>query len=163
FGLAQEWSKAAELYSKGGYPLRAAEAFEKQGEWLKAAECHEKHFMENVSFATTYSSTAPSADQRSALHAGRLFEKAGDVNRALAIYVKGQYFKEAGNASLKLGQPAKAAEWFMRAEDPESAANAYTQAGDTVKAANLRGEVALKQEKVADAARHFQEGQDYLR
>src|SRR5262245_41619480 len=113
FGLAQEWSKAAELYARGGYPLRAAEAFEKQGEWRKAAECHEKHFMENVSFATTYSSTAPSTDQRSALHAGRLYEKAGDLEKALSIYAKGQYFKEAGHACSKLGQPAKAAEWFM--------------------------------------------------
>jgi len=163
FALAQEWSKAADLYAKAGYPLRAAEAFEKQGEWLKAAECHEKHFMENVSFSTTYSSTAPSADQRAALHAGRLYEKAGDLNKALSIYVKGQYFKEAGAASGKLGQHAKAAEWFMRAEDPQSAANAFEQAGDKVKAANLRGEVALKQEKVPDAARAFQDGQDYLR
>jgi tetratricopeptide (TPR) repeat protein len=51
----------------------------------------------------------------------------------------------------------------MRAEDPQSAAAAYDRDGDKVKAANLRGEVALKQEKVADAARHFQEGEDYLR
>jgi hypothetical protein len=74
FGVAAQWDKAGELYLKSGYPLRAAEAFEKTGEWVKAAECYEKHFMENVSYSTTYSSTAPSADQKSALHAGRLYE-----------------------------------------------------------------------------------------
>lgn len=163
FGVAQDWGRAGELYAKSGYPLRAAEAFEKTGEFIKAAECHEKHFMENVSYSTTYSSTATSADQKSALLAGRLFEKAGDLNRAFQIYSKGNYFKEAAAASVAMGQPGKAAELFMRAEDPESAAQAFEQAGEVVKAATLRGEVALKADRVAEAAAFFQQGQDYLR
>jgi serine/threonine-protein kinase len=163
FGVAGEWGKAADLYHKGGYPLRAAEGYEKVGEFLKAAECQEKHFMENVSFGTSYSSTAPSADQKSALQAGRLYEKAGDLKRAVQIYSRGGYFREAAAASAQSGQFAHAAELYMRGEDPSNAADAYERAGDKVKAANLRGEVALKQEKVADAAAHFQEGQDYLR
>jgi serine/threonine-protein kinase len=163
YGLAGEWGKAGDLYSRSGYPLRAAEAFEKKGEFLKAAEAYEKHFMENVSFSTTYSSTSQSPDQKSALLAGRLFEKAGELGRAHQIYVKGSYFLEAGRSLEALGQPARAAEYYMRAEEPEAAAQAYEQAGDRVKAANLRGEVALRQERVPDAARHFQEGQDYLR
>jgi serine/threonine-protein kinase len=163
YGLAGEWGKAGDLYSRSGYPLRAAEAFEKKGEFLKAAECYEKHFMENVSFSTTYSSTSQSPDQKSALLAGRLYEKAGDLERAHAIYVKGSYFLEAGRSLEALGQPARAAEYYMRAEDPEAAAQAFERAGDGVKAANLRGEVALKQERVPEAARQFQEGQDYLR
>ncbi len=122
FGIAQDWGKAAELYTRSGYPLRAAEAFEKKGDYLKAAECHEKHFMENVSYSTTYSSTAASVDQKSALIAGRLYEKAGDLGRAFQIYSKGSYFKEAATALSALGQHAKAAELFMRAEDPERAA-----------------------------------------
>ncbi len=163
FGIAQDWAKAAELYSRSGYPLRAAEAFEKKGDFLKAAECHEKHFMENVSYATTYSSTAASVDQKSALLAGRLYEKAGDLNRAFQIYSKGSYFKEAAAALSALGQHAKAAELFMRAEDPEKAADAFEQAGDAVKSATLRGEVALKADRVPEAAAFFQKGQDYLR
>ena len=130
FGLAGQWGTAAELYEKSGYPLRAAEAWEKDGKPLKAAEAYEKHFMENVSFSTTYSSTASPADQKSALLAGRLYEKAGELDRAVAVYTKGGYFKEAAEALLRLGQPAKAAELFMRAEDHESAADAFEQAGD---------------------------------
>jgi tetratricopeptide (TPR) repeat protein len=163
FGLAGEWGRAAELYLKAGYPLRAAEAFEKNGDFLRAAECHEKHFMENVSFATTYSATAASADHKSALLAGRLYEKGGDLQRAQQIYSKGSYFREAAGALSGLAEHARAAELYMRAEDPESAARAFESAGDSVKAAILRGEVALKQERVPDAARFFQEGQDYLR
>jgi serine/threonine-protein kinase len=163
FGLAGEWGKAADLYAKSGYPLRAAEAFEKKGEFLKAAEAHEKHFMENVSYSTTYSSTASSADQKSAHHAGRLYEQAGELVRALTVYQKGSYFKQAAAVCMKLGEYRKAAELYMRAEDPASAAQAHAKAGDNAAAALLLGEVALKEERIADAARNFQEGRDPLR
>jgi eukaryotic-like serine/threonine-protein kinase len=163
FGIANEWTRAADLYLKSGYPLRAAEAFEKTGEFIKAAECHERHFTENVSYSTTYSATAQNADHRSALLAGRLYAKAGDLNRAFQAFNKGNFFKEAAGALTALGQHAKAAELLMRAEDPEAAAAAYEKAGDRVKASNLRGEVALKQENVPEAARYFQEGEDFLR
>lgn len=163
FGLANEWGRAAELFLKAGYPLRAAEAFEKSGDFLRAAECHEKHFMEHVSYSTTYSATAASADQKSALLAGRLYQKGGDLARAHQIFTKGGYFKEAAAALEGVGEHAKAAELFMRAEEPDAAARAFDSAGDGVKAANLRGEVALKQERVPEAARFFQAGQDYLR
>jgi tetratricopeptide (TPR) repeat protein len=163
YGMANIWDKAADLYAKGGYPLRAAEAYEKMGELVKAAEAHEKHFMENVSYATTYSSTATSADQKSSLLAGRLYEKAGDLPRALNIYLKGSYFKQAAKVSMDLQQYTKAAELFMRAEDPRSAAEAHEKGGDLPAAANLRGEVALKEGQVPQAADFFQQGRDFLR
>jgi tetratricopeptide (TPR) repeat protein len=163
FGMAGVWDKAADLYLKGGYPLRAAEAFDKAGQPLKAAECYEKHFMENVSYATTYSATGSSGQEKTARQAGQLYEKAGQVEKALQIYTKGQYFAEAAQASMKLGRFAPAAELFMRAEDPSGAADAYDRAGDRVRAANLRGEVAWKEGRTPEAAAFFQQGQDYLR
>jgi tetratricopeptide (TPR) repeat protein len=163
FGVAGQWDKAAELYVKGGYPLRAAEAFEKKEEWARAAECYEKHFMENVSFSTTYSSTSPSADQKSALQAGKLYEKAGALPKALQIYSRGGYFKEAADVCMAQAQFAKAAELYLRAEDNGRAADAYEKGGDRVMAANLRGEVAFKQERIPEAARFFHEGRDFQR
>jgi tetratricopeptide (TPR) repeat protein len=164
FGLANQWDKSAELYAKSGYPLRAGEAYEKTGAFLKAAENYEKHFTENVSYGTTYAATAaPTADQKASLLAGRLFSKAGEPQRALQIYVKGSYFKDAANVCMELGQFAKAAEYYMRAEDSQSAAQAFERAGDTVRAATLRGEVAFKADRIAEAAAFFQQGQDYLR
>lgn len=163
YGLAQQWPKAGELYSKAGYPLRAAEAFEKQGEFVKAAESYEKHFMENVSYGTTYSATAQSADQKSALLAGRLYQKAGDHVRAREVFGKGGYFKDAASACMALKDYRKAAELYLRADDADSAAVAYDHAGDPVQAANLRGELALKADRPAEAAAFFQAGADYLR
>jgi len=163
FGLSGQWTTAAELYEKSGYPLRAAEAWEKDGKPLKAAEAYEKHFMENVSFSTTYSSTAPTAENKTALQAGRLFEKAGQLDRAVTAYSKGGYHQQAAEALLRLGQPGKAAELFLRAEDHERAAVAFEQAGDIVRAATLRGEKAFKADRPAEAAAWFVKGGDYLR
>jgi tetratricopeptide (TPR) repeat protein len=163
YGLGGVWDKAADLFMKSGYPQRAAEAYEKLGELQKAAQAYEQHFMENVSYATTYSSTATSADQKSSLHAGRLYEKAGDLPHALNVYMKGGYFKQAAAVCMGLKQYAKAAELFMRAEDPRSAAEAFEKAGDLPAAANLRGEVALKEGQVPQAADFFQQAKDYLR
>jgi serine/threonine-protein kinase len=163
YGMGGAWDKAAELYVRSGYPLRAAEAYEKTGEFLRAAESYEKHFMENVSFSTSFSSTGPSTDQKSALLAGQLFEKSGDPKRAFQIYAKGEFFKEAARVAQGLGQFAKAAELYLRAEDPASAAVACDQGGDPVRAANLRGEVALKADHPAEAAAFFQQGRDFLR
>ena len=163
YALAGQWGTAAELYEKSGYPLRAAEAWEKDGKPLKAAENFEKHFMENVSFSTTYSSTAPAAENKSALQAGRLFEKADQLDRAVTAYSKGGYHRQAAEALLRLGQPGKAAELFLRAEDHEKAAVAFEQAGDIVRAATLRGETAFKADRPAEAAAWFAEGRDFLR
>jgi len=165
FSLAKQWGTAAELYEKGGYPLRAAEAWAKQGEELKAAEAYEKHFMENVSLSTTYSATssAASAEAKSALLAGQLFEKAGKLDRAVEIYFRGGQHAAQAEALLKMGQPARAAEAFLKGEKIEQAAAAYEQAGDAVRAANLRGEVAFKADRVAEAAAWFVKGRDYLR
>jgi len=164
FALAGQWGTAAELYEKSGYPLRAAEAWDKDGKPLKAAENYEKHFMENVSFSTTYSATAtPSKEQQSALLAGRLFVKAGALDRAVTAFGKGGYHKEAAETLLELGQPKRAAELFLRAEDNERAAAAFDAAGESVRAATLRGEAAFKADRHAEAAAFFLAGRDYLR
>ncbi|HSD30191.1 MAG TPA: protein kinase [Vicinamibacteria bacterium] len=163
YALAGQWGTAAELYEKSGYPLRAAEAWEKDGKPLKAAENYEKHFMENVSFSTTYSSTAAAPDNKSAAQAGRLYEEAGQLERAVTAYSKGGYHREAAEALLRLGQPAEAAELFLRAEDHEKAADAFEKAGDPVRGATLRGEQALKSDRPAEAAAWFVKGRDYLR
>jgi len=160
---AGQWQKAGDLFVKSGYPNRAAPAYEKAEQFLKAADCHAKHFMENVSYGTTYAATSVSPDQKSALLAGRLYEKAGRLEQALEILSRGEYHKEAARISIALGQLDKAAELFLRAEDNASAADAYEKAGEPIKAANLRGEVAFRAGNMAEAAAFFQQGEDYLR
>jgi len=163
YAAASSFAKAAELYVKSGYPLKAGECFEKNGEALRAAECFEQHFMENVAFATTYSSTAASTDSKYAQVAGKLYEQAGLAEKAREIYVRGFYFSDAARVSMSLGQFAKAAEQFLRAENLEGAADAFEKAGDAPKAANYRGEIAFKAGRQAEAAAFFQRARDFGR
>ena len=163
FGVSGDHGRAGDLYARAGYPLRAAEAYEKDQQFARAAEAFEKHFMENVSYGTTYATASASPDQKSALLAGRNYEKAGDLKAAQQIYARGSYFKEAAGVSMATGVFAEAGELFLRADEPAAAADAYERAGDPVKAANLRGEMALKEGRVAEAATEFRDGQDYLR
>lgn len=163
YSLAQQWDKAAALFAKSGYPLRAGEAFEKKGDFLAAAEAYEKHFLENVTFSTTYSGAPPASETRNALKAGQLFEKAGAPDRAREVYLRGSFFKEAALVSITLGEFEKAGEYFLRAEDLGAAADAFDKGGDPVRAANYRGELAFKASKPAEAAVFFQKGQDYQR
>jgi tetratricopeptide (TPR) repeat protein len=163
FAQAHQWGTAAELYERSGYPLRAAEAWEKDGKPLKAAEAYEKHFNENVTFSTSFSQSAGTPDAKSALQAGRLYEQAGQIDKAASVYSRGGYHREAALALVKVGQPAKAAELFLRAEDNEKAAEAFESAGDPVRAATLRGEEAFKKDQPAEAAAWFVKGKDFLR
>jgi tetratricopeptide (TPR) repeat protein len=163
YAQAQRWDKAAALFVKSGYPLRAAEAFEKQGEFLKAAESYERHFLENVTFSTSYSGGAPSSETKNARKAGELYEQANALEKAREIYVRGSFFKEAAAVEARLGHFGRAAEYFLRAEDLPSAADAFEKGGDAVKAANYRGEVAFKAGRLAEAAAAFRKGQDYQR
>jgi serine/threonine protein kinase/tetratricopeptide (TPR) repeat protein len=163
YGVAGQWDKAAELYDRSGFPAKAAPCYEKAGNPLRAAECFERHFMENVTYSTTYASTAITPEQKSALYAGRLFEQAGDPARAFAIYHRGGFFKQAATVAVAQERYAEAGELFMRGEDLVSAADAFANAGDAIQAATLRGEVALKADDVPKAARCFMEGKDYLR
>ncbi|MGE0452741.1 MAG: protein kinase [Vicinamibacteria bacterium] len=154
------WDKAAELYAKAGYPLRAAQAFEKHGDLARAAESYERHFVENVAYGSAH---AASADQKTALLAGQLYEQVGDLAKALEIYARGHYEREAAAAATALGDFARAAEHYAHAEDLEAAAASWERAGDPVRAALLRGEVAFKQDRLAEAAALFLEGRDFYR
>lgn len=163
YGAAHQWDKAAALFTKSGYALRAAEAYEKMGDWRLAAEAYERHFMENVTFSTTYSGPPPAAETRNALRSGKLYEQAGAPERAREIYLRGSFFAEAARVSLALSQFPRAAELFLRAEDLAAAADACERGGDTVKAAGYRGEIALKAGRMAEAAALFQQGLDHQR
>ena len=163
YALAQRWDKAAALFVKSGYPLKAAEAYEKQGDLMRAAESFERHYLENVTFSTSYSGGAPSSETKNAQRAGDLYERAGAPEKAREIYLRGSFFKQAAAVSARIGEFAKAAEYYLRAEDLGAAADAFEKAGDPVKAANYRGEVAFKAGKLPEAAAAFQQARDYQR
>ena len=102
-------------------------------------------------------------EQKSARLAGQLYEKAGELQRAVQVYGKGGHPPPGRGGAAAPGAAAPAAEAFLQAGDNERAAAAYEQAGDAVQAANLRGEVAFKADRTPEAAAFFVKGRDFLR
>ena len=165
FALAGQWATAAELYEKSGYPLRAAEAWEKDGKPLKAAEAYEKHFTENVSYSTTLLRDGPGGGPEERLARGPALRagRASSTARRRCTS-KGGYHREAAEALLQLGQPAKAAELFLRGEDEERAAAAF-DAGRRDRHARrcCAARRRSRRDRPAEAAAWFVKGRDFLR
>jgi tetratricopeptide (TPR) repeat protein len=165
FGVADQWDKAAEPLQQG----RATRCARRRRTRRRRSGARRRSATRSTSWRTSPSARStrldrPSVDQKSALQAGRLYERAGQPAKALQIYTRGNYFKEAADVCMRQGQYAKAAELYLRRRRTTRwPADAYEKGGERVKAANLRGEVALKSEKIPEAARHFLEGQDYQR
>jgi tetratricopeptide (TPR) repeat protein len=163
FGVADQWDKAAELYNKGGYPLRAAEAYQKKEEWGKAAECYEKHFMENVSFSTQYSSTAPSVDQKSALQAGHSTSARASRPRPCRSTPAATISRKRPTSACARANTRRRRSCTCARKDNGLAADAYEKGGERVKAANLRGEGRAQEREDPGGGAAFLEGQDYQR
>ena len=159
-GSPAQWTTAAELYEKSGYPLRAAEAWDKDGKPLKAAEAYEKHFIENVSYYHGYASTAaPAAEQKSARHGRRALRAVrpagprGQRSTARAASTARRPRRCCGS-----GSRLKAAELFLRAEDDETRGRGVRPGRrDALRAAMLRGEAAFKADRPAEAAAFLRE------
>ncbi len=159
FAQAGQWSRAGELYARAGYTLRAGEAFERAGDTRRAAENYERHVLEHLAGGVR----AEGRERAVALKAGQLFAKLGQPDKALHLLGRGGHQAAAADLALSLGRFAEAAELYVRAEDLAQAADAWQRGGERVRAALLRGDLALRAEQPADAAAHFVEGQDYYR
>ena len=165
--LAGQWDKAADLYAKSGYPLRAAEAYEKKGEFVQGGGVPTRSTSWRTSpTAPRYSSTAPVRRPEERAPGGPALREGGRPRAAaLQIYTPRQLLQGGGRRrACSWASTRRRPSCSCAPRTPRSAADAYEQGGRPVKAANLRGEVALKEEKIAGGgAAFFQKGQDYLR
>ena len=81
-----------------------------------------------------------------------------------AVLERGEQWEDAAGLFLKLNRHVKAADLYERAGAVDHAANAYAQAGDRVRAAQMRGEHLYKQDQKNEAAvQQFLLGGDPLR
>ena len=164
FGAAGDWGRAAELYAKSGYPLRAARGLREEGRLPeggggKRETLHGERLLQHHLFVdrrTPRTRRAPSL-------AGRLYEQAGELNKALQVYQRGSYFKEAAGVCMKLGEYHKAAELYMRAEQPTLAAQARRRRATRSRPRTCWARWRSRRSAWPRPPAYFQEGQDYLR
>jgi eukaryotic-like serine/threonine-protein kinase len=158
------YAEAAAIYERAGNLVRAAEAHERGSDWKAAGECLFRQVMELDSRGSHYRSASQDAEISRLCHrAGRLFEKAGQTDRALELYERGGQVRLAADTAERLGQFRRAAELYRTAGSTEKAAELYERAGDAREAANLLGDERLSGGNALAAAEAFVKGGDLLR
>jgi eukaryotic-like serine/threonine-protein kinase len=188
YGQQEEFGKAAECYLKAEGKSVAAEMFEKAGDhrragdcyrevgflrhaaqayvgckaWLKAAECLQEVFRDENTKVAQNDPRKQAELGKLVRQGGKLFERAGEPERALAFLELGGCAPEAAELALRLGQHAKAAELFQRSGDPRRAAEALEQLGEHEAASRILGEYHRDQGDLKRSAESFEAAGEWL-
>ncbi|MCZ6463290.1 MAG: protein kinase [Proteobacteria bacterium] len=189
FAQQEEYARAAECYLKADGKSVAAEMFEKAGDfrragdcyrevefmrhaaqmyvkckaWLLAAECLDEVYRDEALKARGRVDPKKQAELNKLVRqAGKLFDRAGKVDRAQAILEKGECYIEAAQLALRREEFAHAAELFIDAGEAEQAAEALRQLGEDHEAARIMGEYCRDNGEHKQAAEHFEEAGDLL-
>lgn len=161
---AGQYDRAASLYEDVSYFPQAAKCYEKLGQYLKAAENYEAHWSATTSVGGGgLISSGSEREAKVALHAGQLYEKGGAPERAAELYKRAGLSEQAATLAAKEGRFKDAAEMLLREEKLEDAAQMFDKAGESARAALLRGEIAFHRGESAYAADQFLAGGDNLR
>lgn len=148
---------AAQLYEKGGFYRKAAEFYKKTLEHLKAAELYERCFIEEGPRKLNRNKT----DDYAYL-SGTLYEKAGALDKAVSIYLRGSYFKEAGLVYEKQNEFIKAAEVYIDAGDLEKAAEAFQKGGADKRKNEVLCRLSYQKGHLKEAAEFAEKADDFI-
>lgn len=155
--------RAADAYAQVGFHRHAAQAFVKCQDWEKAAASLEEVIAEEGQRLGAGQDQRKQKELRTLiLQAGKLFEQAGRLDRALAVLERGGCVMAAAEMAVRLGEHARAASLFQGAGQPLRAAEALDQLGDRREAARLRGEHHRDQGEDEEAARWLEESGDFV-
>jgi tetratricopeptide (TPR) repeat protein len=153
--------RAAQCYRKCDFPRYAAKAYIRCEEWLLAAECLEQVLVEE-------GRGAQGDAQKHAEHmklvrmAGNLYERAGQMDRALAVLAKHGAHVAAAEIAEKSGKLERAAELFVEGRDPERAAAAFEKVGQGERAARLLADLHRDRGNGEEAARQFERAGEWM-
>jgi len=161
FEKAGDFRKAGECYREVEFLRHAAQCFVKCKAWREAADCLEQVHRDEATRAAT--DPRKQAELRKLVRqAGALFERAGELERALEVLARGECHAEAAALALRLELHARASELFVEAGDPERAADALRQLGEDEAAARILGEHLRDQGDLKGAAEQLEQASEYL-
>jgi len=161
FEKAGEHLKAAEAYEESGYSRQAAQAYVKCGKWEKAAICLEQNIHEE-SIGGRGEAVKSASVQKLVRMAGNLFERAGLLDRAEAVLVRGECFAAAAEIALRQDRQEDAIELFLRAKDAPRAAEIMVGLGQEEEAARVLAEHHRELGDDEEAARCFEKSGELL-
>ncbi|MCX6584091.1 MAG: protein kinase [Candidatus Aminicenantes bacterium] len=158
----ERYDKAAQIYERKGFYKKAAYIYEKAGNLKKAAVNFEKWFSTHAETSSGFQSNQAQIDN-DLFKAVELYIKIGEIDKAYELLLKNNKFDKAARLAIKLNKLEDAAKLFEKAQQPMLAAQVYEKLGQSKMACQLRGEAALAQGKMGEAAEWFKKGEDYIR
>jgi len=163
FEKAENHLRAGECYLQVGFARHAAQSFVKAQAWAKGAAALEEVITEEFARTTTGQDPKKQKELRTlVLQAGRLYEQAGNLDKAQAVLERGTCFSAAGEIALRLERFAAAAELFQRAHEPLRAAEALQRLGEDGEAARILGEYHRDRGEDEEAAAAFERAGEWL-
>jgi len=189
FASANEFARSADSYLKAGRVSVAAEMYEKAGDFVQAGRCYSqcefhRHAAQVFLKAEEWGQAAKALEQvileegirvgsgqdpakekelrKLVLQAGKLHERAGDLEAAERILEKGGCFSAAAELALRLEHLSKASDLFLRAGDPVKAADALRRVGEAQAAAQILGDYHRDRGDDEEAARLLVEAGDLV-
>lgn len=157
----ERYERAAQIYEKKGFYKKAAYIYEKAGNLRKAAVNFEKWFLSNADTSVGFHNQGQV--DKDLYKAVDLYIKIDEFQRAYDLLLRNNKFEHAAKVALKLQKYEEAAKLFEKAQQPMLAAEVYDKLSRPKMANQLRGEAALAQGKMGEAAEWFKKGEDYIR
>lgn len=157
----ERYERAAQIYEKKGFYKKAAYIYEKAGNLRKAAVNFEKWFLSNADTSVGFHNQ--SQVDKDLYKAVDLYIKIDEYQRAYDLLLRNNKFEHAAKVALKLQKYEEAAKLFEKAQQPMLAAEVYDKLNQPKMANQLRGEAALVQGKMGEAAEWFKKGEDFIR
>lgn len=158
----EKYDRAAQIYERKGFYKKAAYIYEKSGNLRKAAVNFEKWFSTHAETTSGFQGNQAQIDN-DLFKAVELYIKIEEFDKAYELLLKNNKFDKAARLAIKLGKLEDAAKLFEKAQQPMLAAQVYEKLGQNKMACQLRGEAALAQGKMGEAAEWFKKGEDYIR
>ena len=148
--------EAAQMYEQAGFSKSAAELYEKANDSFKAAELCEKCFIEEGGQRRDASSKTGYAYQ-----SGKLYEKAGRLDRAINIYLKDNLFNEAAVLFEKKGDFIRAGENYLKGNSLEKSSQCFKLGGDLKKSSEISSRIHRQKGSIKEAAALAEQAGDY--
>jgi tetratricopeptide (TPR) repeat protein len=163
FEKAGEHRRAGDCFREAGFDRQAAKAFIKCQAWKLAAESLDSVILEERTRTGTGQNPQHLKElQTLVLQAGKLYDQAGELEKAETVLEKGGCHVAAAEIALRRGRFAKAAELFLEGNQPVRAAEVLQQNGEEQAAARILGEYHRSRGADQEAAHYLEIAGEFL-
>ncbi|MCH8131104.1 MAG: protein kinase [Myxococcales bacterium] len=162
FESAGEWRQAADCYESADFSRHAAKAYVKCAQWKKAAVCLEQVITEGMTGAAASDPRNRAENTKLVRMAGDLYQRAGDEQKAMLIFERGECWVAAAEIAVRLEENEHAVELFVKAQEIPRAADVLKLMGQDEEALRILAEYHRDRGEDEEAAKHFEAAGEWM-